>query len=430
MSWRGVACLMLLPLTVSVDALGKPRLSGEVKARAARPAKPLGAPALSRHLDMAATIDAQSRALTAQLGAVAARYHTAHSITPGSPYIAGTRRHNAGGNLRGEREMEVEAAMPIWLPGQRDAYEATVTSGLLEVEERLALRRLEIAALLRDAWWSAQRATRAAGVARNRLETARDIGSDMSRRVQLGEAPAQDELLARNETLAAETELAQADGAQRAALVAYATLTGGAKPEGRLEGEMRDGDIEDHPALRAPRAALERAEAQARLVEASFIDNPEIGVFGRRESNDQYSTDPSQPITNQRTDSTTLGFRFKLPLPTPGRNEPRRAEAAAEVARARAEYERARRVVQAEIKTARTVAAAARKAEAIAARRLGVANEQFDLARKAFSLGEVSSVDLYRVRQSQLDAQRMAASAAIDLGIAMSRLNQARGYAP
>jgi hypothetical protein len=34
------------------------------------------------------------------------------------------------------------------------------------------------------------------------------------------------------------------------------------------------------------------------------------------------------------------------------------------------------------------------------------------------------------VRQLQLDAQRARASAAIDLGVALSRLNQAFGYAP
>jgi outer membrane protein TolC len=415
------ACLLLLLFALAASAQAKPKAMGTPK--------PLGY-ALTRHLDMATAIDAQSRALEAQLGAVAARYHTANSITPGSPHIAGSRRHNAGGNLRGFREHELEAAMPVWLPGQRDAFEATVTTGLIEVEERLALRRLDVAALLRNAWWTAQRAIRAATIARNRVGTARDIGDDMTRRVELGDAAQQDALLARNETLAAETELAQTEGALRAARVAYAVLTGGETPEGRLEGEAADIDVEDHPALRAPRASLERALSQARLVEASFIDNPEIGVFGRSEYSNQFSTDPSQPVTDQRTDSTTLGFRLKFPLPTPGRNEPRRADAAAEIERAHAEYERARRIVEAEIKTALLTVAAARRAEGFAAKRLAVASEQFELARKAFSLGEFNAVDLYRVRQSQLDAQRTRASASIDLGVALSRLNQARGYAP
>jgi len=68
--------------------------------------------------------------------------------------------------------------------------------------------------------------------------------------------------------------------------------------------------------------------------------------------------------------------------------------------------------------------------EKLAVTRLTVASEQFALARKAFQLGENSAVDLYRIHQQQLDAQRARVAASIDLGIAQSRLNQAYGYAP
>ena len=44
--------------------------------------------------------------------------------------------------------------------------------------------------------------------------------------------------------------------------------------------------------------------------------------------------------------------------------------------------------------------------------------------------GELSAFDLYRVRQIQLEAQRMQASAAVSVGAAVSRVNQAQGYAP
>jgi cobalt-zinc-cadmium efflux system outer membrane protein len=389
---------------------------------------------LPNHLQMAVLIDAQSRSLEAQFRAISARYATANSITPGSPYVAGYQRNAAAGNLRNYNETELEVGMPVWLPGQRDAYAGTVTTGLFEVEERLALRRLEVAGVLRDAWWSAQRAARDVSVARNRVATARDIGADMTRRVELGDAAQTDALLAKNETLAAETELAQSEGALKVARVNYAGLTGGAQPDGRLESVRPPIDIEDHPALRAPRAALARARAQAELVDATPIDNPEIGIFGRQEHNDQYATDrsldPMDPITNQRTDATTVGVRLRIPLPTAGRNEPRRAEALADMDRATAEYERAKRVVLAEIKAARVALAAAQSAAKLANSRLSVANDQFELSRRAFKLGEISAFDLYRVRQIQLEAQRMEANAEVNVGVAISRLNQALGYAP
>lgn len=405
------------------------------KARARAPAaKRQRGGALPKHLEMAVSIDAQIRSLEAQFRATSARYATANSITPGSPYLGGLQRNNISsnvtGNLRNYNETEIEAGMPLWLPGQRDAFEATVTTSLFEVEQRLALRRLEVAGALRDAWWNAQRAAREVEVARNRVATARDIGADMTRRVELGDAAQGDALLAKNETLAAETELAQVEGSAKVARVNYMALTGGAPPEGTLESVRPATDIENHPALRAPRAALVRAEAQLRLVDATPIDSPDIGIFGRREYNDQYSTDPTQQLSNQRTDSTTIGVRIRIPLPTAGRNEPRIAAAHAEMDRVRAEYERAVRVVTAEIKASRVTLAAAQRAAEIAKSRLAVANDQFELSLKSFKLGEISAFDLYRVRQIQLEAQRIYANAAVNVGVAISRLNQAQGYAP
>jgi outer membrane protein TolC len=295
---------------------------------------------------------------------------------------------------------------------------------------------LEVAGLLRDAWWTARRAAQDVAVARKRVATAQEIGRDMSRRVELGDAAQSDALLAKNETLAAETELSQTEGAEKVARVQYAVLTGGLLPDGTLEVVHALKDIEEHPALRAPKAALARAESQARLIEVTPVDNPEVGVFGRTEHNNQYSdlfSDPINPLAprvNQRTDSGTVGVRFRMPLPTPGRNEPRAAEAAAEIARVRAAYERTKRFVVAEIKAAKIALSAAQKAEKTASQRLSVASEQFELSRKSYALGETSAFDLYRVRQIQLEAQRMEASASVAVGAAISRLNQAYGYAP
>jgi outer membrane protein TolC len=432
---RQKAAIVALSLcALTADATGGERTTGRVTVKGDQPIEkkrkaPLGH-VLMRHLDMAVAIDAQSQGLAAQFGAVTSRFATTRSITPGSPYFGGTQRNAVAGNLRNYNETEVEAGLPLWLPGQRDAMEMTVGAGAIEVEERIGLRRLEVAGLLRDAWWNAQRAAREASVARNRVATAREIGADMTRRVELGDAAQADALLAKNELLAAETELAQAEGAQKVARVNYQALTGGAPPDGTLETQKPAGDIVDHPALRTPLAALRRAEAQLQLVETTPIDSPDVAVFGRQEYNRQYSTDLSQPITDQLTNATTVGVRLRIPLPTDGRQEPRRAEARAEMTRARADLEQAKRVVLAEIKAARANLAAAKRAAFIANRRLAVANEQFGLARKSFALGEIGGLDFYRIRQLQLDSQRAQAAAAVAVGAAVSRLNQAQGYAP
>ncbi|ARN82963.1 TolC family protein [Methylocystis bryophila] len=395
-------------------------------------AKPSNARGLviARHMDMAVDADAQSRALAAQVGAVSANYAKAASVTPGSPYVGGAQRNNVAGNLRGLYESEVEVGMPLWLPGQRDAFEATVSASVHETEEMLIRRRLEVAGLLREAWWTAQRAARLTEVARQRVATAQEIGANMKRRVELGDAAKTDALLADNETLAAETELAQAIGSEKVAYLNYAALTNGGTPTGSLEVLEPTRDMELHPELRALRAAVSRAETEAKLVERSPIDNPEVGVFMRQDHNYQYVTGADQPFQDQRTDSTTVGVHFRVPLPTDARNEPKRAAAEAELVKTQAEYERASRVILAQVQAARESLAAAQKAAVVAKKRLVLASEQFALSQKSFALGETSAFDLYRVRQLQLEAQKMEANARIDVGVAISRVNQALGYAP
>ncbi|MBL6457020.1 TolC family protein [Belnapia sp. T6] len=370
---------------------------------------------LGRHLDQAVALDAASRGLAAQRGAVAARRATVRSPIAGSPVVSGAWRTD----LRGPREalqLDMEVGAPIWLPGQRSALGNTVTAGVAEVEGQILQRRLEIAALLREYWWNAALAAREQRLARDRLATARDIARDVARRAQLGDIPPSDGLLAQNETLAAELALADAEAALVAARATYATLTGGAEPD--LPPEPPAPRNLRHPLLAAAEASLARAEAEARLVAATQRDNPELGLFGQSQSGN---------VTEQ---GVSVGLRLRVPLATEARNAPRRAAAEADITRASALLAQQRRLVGAGIQAAEQALRAAEEAVRLARQRLSVANQQLDVARRAFRAGETGIFDLYRVRQLQLEAAGAEARAAVQAGRARSRLNQALGYAP
>ena len=143
------------------------------------------------------------------------------------------RRRSAdpGGPLPAARtalqEWDIELGAPIWLPGQRSALAGTVTAGVAEQERRFALRRLEVAALLRDAYWSFAAAESELRVARDRLTTARGVGRDFDRRVAFGDIAATEALLGRNEELSALLELGRAEAAVAQLAATYGTLTGG-----------------------------------------------------------------------------------------------------------------------------------------------------------------------------------------------------------
>jgi len=384
---------------------------------------PLSAQAqLAQHLEAALGLDAGYRTLEAQRSAAAARGVTARSPIAGSPAIGGAIRSDTRGP-REAREFDLDFGAPIWLPGQRGALLGTVESAVAEFDQRLVLRRLEVAGLLREAWWEAAEARRLRDLTGERLSTAREIARDVTRRAELGDIPPTEALLARNETLGAELALSQAEALTAATLAAYRTLTGGRDPNLPLEAVRpqstnRGLPRDRHPALRTAEAALANAEARQRLVAATPRDNPELGVFGRQESG------------VGTTESTSIGLRFRIPLGTEARNAPRRAEAESEITRATAELAQTRRVIDAAVARAQAALRATDAAQRIAQQRLTLANEQEGIALRAFRAGETGTFDLYRVRQLRLDAATDAARATTEAGRARSRLNQAAGVLP
>ena len=411
-----VLTLVLLPILYERFALPKAH-RGTVPAMvllAALLVPVSGQAQLSQHLESALALDAGFRTLQAQRDAAAARGATARSPIAGSPAIGGSIRSDTRGP-REVRELDLDVTAPIWLPGQRGALMGTVQTAVAEFEQRLALRRLEVAGVLREAWWDAAEARRSAQLARERLSTAREIARDVTRRAELGDIPPTEALLARNETLGAELALSQADAAAAAAVAAYRTLTGGRDPNLPVEALQARAA---HPALRTAEASLATAESRQRLVAATPRDNPEFGVFGRQEGG------------SGSNEGTSLGLRFRLPLATEGRNAPRRAEAESEVTRATAELAQARRIIEAEILRSQAALRAAEAAQRLARQRLAVAREQEGIALSAFRAGETGTFDLFRVRQLRLEAANDEGQAVIAASRARSRVNQAAGVLP
>ncbi|HZH47100.1 MAG TPA: CusA/CzcA family heavy metal efflux RND transporter, partial [Roseococcus sp.] len=120
---------------------------------------------LSAHVDAAMALDAGARAITAQREAAQARSATLRSLTPLAPVVSGSLRSDLRGP-REVREFDADVALPLWLPGQRSAFAGSIAANVAEQEGRLALRRLEVAGALRDAWWTATEAARAVQLSR------------------------------------------------------------------------------------------------------------------------------------------------------------------------------------------------------------------------------------------------------------------------
>ena len=393
---------------------GRPRAAS----RATVPAMQAGQGTLREHLEAAVALDAESRAIEAQREAARARTALSDSLVPGSFAASGSFRGDTRG-LGTARETQLDLAAPLWLPGQRAAVAGTVVRDVASADERLGLRRLEIANLLREAWWEVALRRAETRVQGDRLATAGDILNDVRRRLELGEVAEPDVLLARNEQVAAELALAQSQAAEVSSELAYRALTGGAEPgegqEARTELRAPTGE---HPALRAAAAAVAAAEAQVRLIAATPIDSPEVAGYVMRQDG---------TVTEQ---GTSFGLRLRVPLPSAARNRPREASAQAELTTATARLVQVRRLTDAAAIRAEQALRGAENAQGIARRRLAIARQQLDLGNRAFRAGEMTLFDLIRVRQIAIDAASAAARAEAEVGLGRARLNQALGAEP
>jgi cobalt-zinc-cadmium efflux system outer membrane protein len=155
----------------------------------------------------------EALALATRRDAARAQAQAAQSWTPEPVAMElSTKTDRLNRNL-GTREYEVGVAIPLWLPGERGRSQALADAEGRAVESRTAAAQLRIAAAVREAWWSWQRAHAELEAARGQLENVRRIAADVGKRLKAGDLARADQHQADAAVAAAEGAVAQADGA-------------------------------------------------------------------------------------------------------------------------------------------------------------------------------------------------------------------------
>lgn len=345
---------------------------------------------------------------------------TASSLLPAPPALVLGHRTDRFNRNAGEREIEAELSMPLWLPGEKSARQQLAASDLSRFSaEQLALR-LQLAGTLREAIWQLELAEKTAEMLQTRLSAQRQIEADVARQVSAGELARADLLLAQGERLAAQGDLAEAEQALLGARQTYAQLVGdSSRPDVPVEPLSNRGELAAHPLLLASSNRFKSAQARARLVAKTGRDNPELSFSARRERGD-----PAEPFAN------SLAVSIKIPFGSGSRNASRVAAAQADVTEAEVAFQRQQNEIERAIETAEAALRTAQRRADLAQSRHALAQDNLQLIKKAFSLGEKSLFEFQRA-QFVLDQAALAASQAeIAIHHSYARLNQALGVMP
>jgi outer membrane protein TolC len=317
------------------------------------------------------------------------------------------------------REREYDVALPLWLPGQREARRELSSREDADSAAALAAARLELAGELRTAVWNAAAARADVALAEERHAAAVRLEADIARRVTAGDLARTDLLLAREETLAGRAALAEASSRERQTLERYRLLTGLDQLPVRYAENAASAPATTHPRQRLAETAAERARAQMHLARESDRNPPELSV-GLQQTRDDFASG----------ERNSVRFGLRIPFATEGRNAPRIGAANTELIRAEADRRQIIAALDADQREARALLDNAQQAQQAAQERATLAAERLDLLQRAFTLGEMSLAEFMRVRNAAAAARLEATRAELAAGSARARLNQALGVLP
>jgi cobalt-zinc-cadmium efflux system outer membrane protein len=325
------------------------------------------------------------------------------------------------GSDLGYREWEGGVDLPLWLPGQPASY-AREAAQTLEVSDSVSdSTRLEIAGELRERLWTA-------AIARGELEqarSARDVADrllqDVRQRVDAGELPRSDQLLAEKELLQREEVLLEVSNRAAQAERLFTRYTGLEAPAEPAPEQVNTpaGLAPGHPALQLTQRQIDRARAHRDRIGKVRRSGPNLWVGGKT----------VKAMAGSGYDSA-IGIELSLPFGGAAHTAPELAEAEAELTRAQVAHSAAGLALEDALTRASLELDRARSVVQQTERRLALAEESLQLSRRAFDLGET---DLVRLLQAQADAFAARDDHEIrqlEHGQAVARLNQALGVIP
>jgi cobalt-zinc-cadmium efflux system outer membrane protein len=377
-------------------------------------------PTLKDAVEAAWSRQPEARALHARQDEAAAKRNAATALFPGAPTIGLSQRTDQFNQNRGERETEAEIAVPLWMPGTRNAAQRLAAAETTQLDVKTLAARLKIAGEVRETYWQARFAQNDRDVALRKVSEAGVLLGDVERRFKAGDLARADLNQAQVAVRLAQAMAAEAEARALRAQRLFTALTGlNQLPEGgeALSDVGQASSV--HPLLAASNTAVEVGHARLAQASAERRNPPEVSLGFVRE----------RPAAGDAYDNS-VRVAVRIPLATYSRNAPRVTAANAELIEAQAALALEQERIQAEADATKAELEQVKAVEALAQERFRLASETQGLYAKAFKLGELDFPTRLRSENDRFEAELALSRARIEVGRAISKLNQALGLIP
>ena len=336
-------------------------------------------------------------------------------------WIAGdvdiTIRHEndgATGN-QGYQSWEVGAGFPIWLSGQSDAKQKLGQDYARMSENQQSLVDLRASKILRGLVWQLKKAKVTVEFNRKNLEQTQALQHLVSQRVDAGESPKFDLLVAQQSVLKVQRQLALADQAYQSALENYRAWTGSDEIPEDLAETQHSQDLSVHPEIVALREQLAVAGTKLELARINRKQNPHLYVGGK--------TDKS----NQMADNTMLVAQVSVPLGINKQSSVAVSEQNRATVQLQVALEKAEQSLKIAQKNAQIKIDQALKTRQLSEEQLKLSEQTVGLATNAYQQGETSIQILLQMKQQFFENKLNYQLSKLDYLQAIADYNQTQG---
>ena len=320
----------------------------------------------------------------------------------------------------GYREFETGVELPLWRRSQKKAFKSLAEQSSSYAEIFPSLTRLKVSGRVRESIWELAESRAQFELTKKELETSKKLEKAILRRVELGDRPTTDALLATQEVLGKQAALHTREATLKESSHHYHHLTGLTQIPKKIEEELSsDTNDKDHPILAAATLLLEQSRAKLKLQRKAALGQPSLNLNLRQEQDE-----------NGADDLDSLGIGFSLPIGSRKHATPLITEAVRKEAAAKAELFRLRHRVEADLDKAQIELESVTKSIALSEQRIKIARKSSRLVKLAYESGESSLIELLRSQETEFAAEREHTRLQIAHGRAISNINQSLGVMP
>lgn len=343
-----------------------------------------------------------------------------NSWTAGAPQLNLRYQEATSGTLH---YIDGDVRVPLWNLGQRDAEQQLAKLAGDNAASQAEAVKLRVAGLVRFALWNMDLADIVYEQTKIELDITEQLVAKVQRRVELGDLPRADLLLAQSEALQKRSAVTQAEAELMHARKRYTTITQLTKIPANYQEKLADIKTiqHNHPMLVALNNQVERKQAEldsVRLI-GSGQSSVAVGV-----NSDQFTNDPR---SNQ-----TASFNIGVSVPFGGSAHlaPQIAAINVELNRLVAEREQLSRDLEQAHHEAEHNLEVNKVELGIANNLKQVAEEHLKMTQASFSVGEINLMDLLRIQSRTQQAVLNAKQRAVMLQRDIALYNQAVGVMP